>query len=305
MRETTMSFANDQPVPHINATPGVAKRLERGEIVLFAQCPFPLPTADERAKLFELSVDKSDARHIGYDPRLGRVYGCVPAGEASAIWVRDVLERCGREATRWLTGLVPRYANACELDYVAFHPDEEATRTLRLLDRNDLLHVDASRTGPTNGRRLLRLFVNLHPTDPRVWQTSLLFAELFERYKGRLGLPAAAVGKWWRPLSQGLLRLLQPARVPASPYDEFMQRLHDAVKRHDSLQEGARKKCWHFAPESAWLVFTDGVAHAELRGRFVLEIAYYISLDDLACPELAPFALFQRAVDAPAKALAV
>ena len=299
-----MSFANDELVPQINATPGAAERLERGDIVLFAPCPFALPTADERAKLFELSIDTADAGHVGYDRRLGRVYGFLPNRAANAIWLRGVLERTGNEATRWLTDLIPRYAGACELDYVAFHPDEEATRTRRLLDRNDLLHVDASRTGPTNGRRLLRLFVNLHPTDARVWQTSLHFAELFERYKGRLGLPAAAVGKWWRPLSQGLLRLLQPARAPASPYDEFMQRLHDAVKRHDSLQEGARKKCWHFAPESAWLVFTDGVAHAELRGRFVLEIAYYISRDGLACPELAPSALFQRAVDAPAKALA-
>lgn len=283
---------------------GSAVRLERGEILRFAPCPFALPTADERTHLFALRLDAAEANQIEYDPRQHRADGFLPRANAAATWLRDVLARCGSEATRWLASFMPQYAAACELGYVAFHPEEEATRKLRLLDRNDLLHIDAARAQPSNGRRLLRLFVNLHPTDPRVWQTSLLFAELVERYQDIAGLPAATTGPWWRPLSRGLLRLVQPSHKPTSPYDEFLQRLHDALKRHDSFQECAPKKCWHFAPESAWLVFTDGVSHAELRGRFILECAFFISADGLVFPDLAPFALFQRAVDRPGQSLA-
>ena len=39
------------------------------------------------------------------------------------------------------------------------------------------------------GRRILRLFVNINPTDPRIWATSLTFAQVFGRYGRLVGLP--------------------------------------------------------------------------------------------------------------------
>ena len=42
---------------------------------------------------------------------------------------------------------------------MSYRPVEEATRKLRLKARNDLLHVDAFPTRPTNGWRILRCFV--------------------------------------------------------------------------------------------------------------------------------------------------
>ncbi|GEM_PF-1544993 len=281
--------------PTACGTLSAAERLERGEILTFATCPFPLPHSDERTTLFEQHLDAAESKYIGYDPRHHRAFGFVQRSAAETKRLADTLGSWASQATRWLSALLPRYAAACELDYVAFHPEEEATRKLRLLDRNDLLHIDAAPAHPTHGRRLLRLFVNLHPTDPRVWQTSLSFAELFERFGADVGLPAPATGPWWRPLRQGLLRLLQPARPLHAPYDDFMLRFHDFLKRHESFQERTPKRCWHFVPGSAWLAFTDGVSHAELRGRFVLECAFFIARQGLACPELAPFAHFQRA----------
>jgi hypothetical protein len=156
------------------------------------------------------------------------------------------------------------------------------------------LHLDASRRGPSLGRRLLRLFVNLHPTDPRVWLTSVSFAELLQRYRSQWEL-ALQRRTWWHSLQHGFRRLFQEKHSSACLYDDFHAELRTLVRRDEEFQERAPKKCWHFPPDTAWLAFTDGLCHAELRGRFVLEFAWFIPLDSLVCPALAPSAQFQRA----------
>jgi hypothetical protein len=74
-----------------------------------------------------------------------------------------------------------------------------------------------------------------------------------------------------------------------------MLRLHDFLKRCDAFQERAPRRLWHFAPGSAWLVMTDGVSHAELRGRFALEHSYFVAPESLRLPQESPLALLERA----------
>ena len=271
-----------------------AARLECGELISFASCPFALPDGADRTFLFEQRLDGSEPRHIGYDPRACRSYGGLLGDGAHAGRLEQVLARSAAEATRWLQGFCPSYTGGIELEYIAFHPEEEATRKLGVLERNDLLHIDVP-ADHSEGRRLLRVYVNLHPTDARVWQTSLLFAQLLHRFGSQVGLPGPAEAGWWRPLRRGLLRLLQGGHAAASPFEGFMLRLHDFLKQHDGFQERAPKKCWQLGPGACWLAFTDGVAHAELRGRFVLEFAFLVAQHTLACPELSPYAKFERA----------
>lgn len=280
------------PAPTDSAS--VAARLERGELISLSSCPFAIPEGDDRTFLFEQRLDGTGPKHIGYDRRRCRTYGFVPAGGAQADRLQYVLGQTAEHATGWLDEFLPWYAGAAELEYVAFHPEEEATRKLGTLERNDLLHVDVP-SDESRGRRLLRLYVNLHPTDARVWQTSLAFAELLERYGAEVGLPGAAETNWWRPLRLGLRRLWQAGRTPSAPFEGFMLRLHDFLKQHDGFQERAPKKCRQLGAGAAWLVFTDGVAHAELRGRFVLEFAFLVQRHALACPELSPYAQFEGA----------
>ncbi|MCI0680815.1 MAG: Kdo hydroxylase family protein [Gemmataceae bacterium] len=284
--------ASLRPVP--TDAGDIAARLERGELFTFDSCPFALPDSAEREFLFHQTLDGTEAKHIGYEPRPGRVYGLKARDAAHADRLRQTLGRAGEQALSWLHGFFPAYAGGVDLGHVAFHPEEEATRKLGPLERNDLLHVDVP-PPRSEGRRLLRLFVNLHPADPRVWHTSLTLAALLERFGAELGLPTAADAGWWRPVRQGLLRLFHPGRPPASPFEEFMLRLHDFLKRHDNFQERAPRICWQFRPHATWLVFTDGVAHAELRGRFVLEFAFSIAPAKLTCPEASPAAQFERA----------
>src|SRR5262249_5082268 len=180
---------------------------------------------------------------------------------------------------------VPGYARAWHRDRVSFRPEEEATRKLRLTARNDLLHVDAFPSRPTRGWRLLRLFVNINRTEPRVWVTSDTFPALLERYGAAVGLPPPGGTGWAGRLSRRLLGLVHPNRGRRTDYDEFMLRLHDFLKGNEEFQERSRKRVWKFAPGSMWLVLTDTCSHAALRGRYALEHSYFVAPEALVLPE--------------------
>jgi hypothetical protein len=170
---------------------------------------------------------------------------------------------------------------------------------LRLKARNDLLHVDAFPSRPTNGARILRLFVNINPTEPRIWATSLPFARLLEKFGAAAGLPAVQGLGLARRLTDTMLGVFQPARRQRSAYDSFMLRLHDFLKANDDFQERGPKQYWKFPPNSAWLVFTDVTSHAVLRGRYALEHSYFVSSRALALSQESPPALLERACGMP------
>jgi hypothetical protein len=277
-------------------------RLERGEILAYQRCPFALPEDADRQFLMEQEHARWGHKNISFNPHTGEVVGFRHRSAAQPERLRRVLAEFSRSASTWLAQELPDYARAWELDRASLRPEEEATRRLRLTARNDLLHVDAFPTRPTHGRRLLRLFVNFHPSEPRVWATAEPFARLLAQYGKKVGLPVAD-----RPedlvrsaLPSPLSLLLAPfSRGSHSPYDLFMLRLHDYLKTSDDFQERSPKRIWSFPPGSAWLIFADGVAHAELRGRHALEHSYFIATEALALPEEAPAALLARACGLP------
>jgi len=213
--------------------------------------------------------------------------------------LRELLAGFTRSATAWLARTLPRYARAWQLDRVSYRPEEEATRRLRQKARNDLLHVDAFPSRPTQGKRILRLFVNVNPAEPRVWITSDPFAKLLERYGPEAGLPSDHGPGLASRLREGMLQLFRPGRLRRSVYDSFMLRFHDYLKANDAFQEHGPKRFWSFPPGSAWVVFTDTASHAALRGRFALEHSYFVPPEALALPSESPPALLERACGVP------
>jgi hypothetical protein len=73
-----------------------------------------------------------------------------------------------------------------------------------------------------------------------------------------------------------------------------MLRLHHFLKTNDEFQERAPRRMWHFKPGAAWLLFSDAVSHAELRGQYALEHSYFVPPQALALPEESPAALLER-----------
>jgi hypothetical protein len=275
------------------------QRLERGEIIHYPVCPFPLPEGDDRQFLLQQRLASRAHKNISYDPRTGKASGFAYQSLDHALLLRRIFADFSRHVTTWLAQMLPRYASGWRLDQVSFRPEEEATRKLRLKARNDLLHVDAFPSRPTNGWRILRVFANVNLTEPRVWVTSDPFAKLFARFAGQVSLPGNSRFEWLGEVRAGVLRLCRPRRPQRSAYDAFMLRFHDFLKANDEFQERGPKRYWSFAPGSAWLCLTDTASHAALRGRFALEHSYFLSPASLVLPDESPAAILERACGRP------
>jgi hypothetical protein len=227
------------------------------------------------------------------------VAGYLRHSIAESERLRALLAEFSRGTTAWLASVFPRYAAGWQLDRVSFRPEEEATRQLRTTARNDLLHVDAFPSRPTNGHRILRVFANVNPVEPRVWATSEPFGKLLARYGRQAGLPMAQGEGFVERLRRGALGLFRPGRQRRSPYDQFMLRFHNFLKFHEDFQEHSPKRFWKFPPESAWLALTDTTSHAALRGRYALEHSYFLAPETLVLPTESPPALLEKACGIP------
>jgi hypothetical protein len=297
-----MSASQSQsPLP--GATAGISvsleEKLERGEVLYFASCPFTLSQGDDRLFLLQQKLAHHAHKNISYDPHRHEANGFVRTSKEQADRVRDLLASFSKNATAWMVQTFHRYSQGWQLDRVSFRPEEEATRRLRHKARNDLLHVDAFPSRPTNGHRILRLFVNINPVDPRIWVTSDPFGKLLERFGTQAGLPSIEGAPLIHRLQKSVIGLFHPTRAKRSVYDEFMLRFHDYLKGNDEFQEKGPKRFWSFAPNSAWLSFTDTTSHAVLRGRYALEHSYFISPHSLALPNESPPELLAKACNVP------
>jgi hypothetical protein len=270
------------------------ERLEFGELLTWSPCPFALPGANERAFLSQQRL-RTSKKNIDLDPKDGRLTGFQFQSVEQTARLSRIMAEFSQNAATWLAQALPRYAPGLRLDRVTFRPEEEATRKLRLTARNDLLHIDAFPSRPSHGWRILRLYVNIHPTAPRVWATSETFPKLLQQFGTAMGIPPADSESWSARLRRGLLRLFQPETTGSSDYDRFMLRFHHFLKRNDSFQERAPRKLWRFPPWTTWLAFTDALSHAELRGRYALEHSFFVAPNTLTHPELAPAAVLHKA----------
>ena len=104
-------------------------------------------------------------------------------------------------------------------------------------------------------------------------------------YGREVGLPGKSPLGWGRRACEQVLRIVRPDWRRRTAYDVFMLRFHDFLKANDEFQEKCRKRCWAFPPGSAWLVFTDALTHAVLRGRFALEHSYFVRPEALLWPQ--------------------
>ncbi len=272
----------------------LAEQLERGEVVHFSVCPFALPAGDDHVYLLRQRLASRAHKNIGFDPLTGRVSGYALGQAGSADRLQEILASFSHSVTAWLRMTFPSYARGWQLDRVSYRPEEEATRQLRQTARNDLLHVDAFPSRPTNGWRILRVFANINPSEPRVWITGDPFARLLQRYGRQVGLPDGQRPALLQRVGTALLRVVGASRR-RSVYDAFMLRFHNFLKGNADFQKSSTIQHWRFQPGSAWLAITDTASHAVLSGRYALEHSYFLDPATLALPEESPPALLQKA----------
>jgi hypothetical protein len=284
-------LADAAPFPDPSIAPDA---LEREDIVFFPACPIGLPPVGQLDFLRRQEQASFGHKDLCFDPHGGRVTGLKPTHPAETRRLVDVLTQFSDSTLSWVRDAFPAYGPGVVRDRVTLRTTEEATRNLRLTARNDLLHIDNFHTRPANGRRILRVFVNIHPTDPHVWATSERLPQLLERFTARYRLPTRSVTEWVAP-AQPVVRLFTRGRAGRSAYDVWMAKIHHFLKEDETFQATAARRVWTFPPGSMWALFADGVAHAALRGRFVLEHSFFVPVELLHHPEQAPLSLLTTA----------
>lgn len=277
----------------------LCSELEAGNILYFPRTPFDFPDDDVQFLLTRKQTDAAFHKNIAYRPAADRITGIDKSAGPEVDRLRAILRGYSQHSARFLGDLLSPYAGKWKLDFASYRPLEERGRPARLRARNDLPHVDAFPTRPTNGDRILRLFTNLNPAQNRVWITSQTFDVIGPRFAKAIGLPRARGGN---AIQRAFRKIATAAHLPGanrSPYDDFMHRCHNAMKENAEFQEGCPKQRWEFPPHSTWIVFTDFVSHAVLEGQYALEQTFIVARDAMVRPESAPVTILESLAGYP------
>src|SRR5271155_1652604 len=268
--------------------------LEAGNILFSPQTPFAFPDDDLKFLLTRKQTDASFHKNIAYRPAEDRITGLDKSAAGPEVdRLRAIVAGYSQRSNRFLAELLPPYAGKWKLDFASYRPLEEQGRPARLRARNDLPHVDAFPTRPTNGDRILRLFTNINPAQNRVWITAPPFAAIAPHFAKSVGLPLRRSDN---PFSAVLRRMARAANLPGarrSPYDHFMHECHNAMKEDTAFQKSVAMQRWEFPPNSTWIVLTDCVSHAVLEGQYALEQTFIISRRAMVRPEISPIAILE------------
>jgi len=288
-----------QPAQGVARARDYCKALESGEILFFPRSPFPFSKEDGDVLLSQQWAELRMHKNVSYRPADDVLRG-VSGSAATTDRIHSALRNYSTQVIAFLTKFLSPYADQWILDFASFRPFEEDGRDLPLHKRNDLLHVDAFPSRPTRGGRILRVFTNLNPAKPRVWQTTGPFESFARQFAEDAGLRRIAendslltrtVQDWGRKLGvRGMGR---------TPYDAFMLRFHDFLKENSRFQSGCPKVRLEFPPLATWMVFTDGVAHAVLSGQYALEQTFLVPAGALVAPEQAPYRILEKIAGRP------
>lgn len=272
--------------------------LESGQILFFREPPFDLPAKDREYLVSQQWPESRLHKNVSYRPG-GDVLRGVAGDSATVERVHSILRGYSERVLRFAADLAAPYAGKWTVDFASFRPFEEERRGLPLHKRNDLLHVDAFPSRPTRGGRILRIFTNLSPSKVRVWDTTGEFESLARQFAEDAGLQrfaersalSRAVHDW-----AGKLGFRGGGRTA---YDMFMLHFHDYLKENSDFQRNFPKNRLEFPPMATWLVFTDGVAHAAMSGRYAIEQTLLISPRALVAPERAPYRILEMIAGRP------
>jgi hypothetical protein len=260
--------------------------LEDGGLIFFPQLRFAL--LDTERRFLDAGALQAGTKNISYEENRQSLKGStLAAGDAQDL--RGMLARFAGHARALVRALLPRYEGALEAARASFRPVEAAGRAASWRQDDRRLHVDAFPSRPNQGRRLLRVFSNVHPGGvDRVWKLGEPFAGVACRY-----LPSLPRH---RPAAAALLHLVGATRSRRTEYDHIMLQLHDRMKADDDYQANAPATVLRFPPGSTWIVCTDGVPHAALSGQFMMEQTFLLPVEAMLDPSRAPLRVLERAL---------
>ena len=280
----------------------VADDLERGRIVKFVPSPVPLPDASDAAFLLQDLPERLKLKNISYHPETDSVRGFRGTPDERSR-ITAILKRHNADVQHFLERAIPALTPGWVVATCSIRPLEEQGRHLSAHASNELVHFDAGAYGATHGDRILRFFVNLNPTRPRVWISKGDFTSVFARWGARAGLARsdlapAPLDRLRTAITRAVGGFVPAARLlDGSPYDSTMRRFHNFLKDTPAFQESPEgHEQLEFEPSSAWMVFTDSVSHACISGQIAFVSTFIIPLQNCRLPEFTPYHILERGV---------
>jgi hypothetical protein len=274
--------------------------MERAEVVFFRRPPIELPSKQDLEFLRDGLPRALQVKNISYHPESDS----IPRFDA-APEIKDRVERIlrahGKRVEAFLQQSLPDFVPGWTMGTTSFRSIEERGRNLKPRSSNELVHIDAGAYGATNGARILRFFVNVHPERDRVWGTKGSFNALMQRHrelwsaakgnKAEVPLHKSPLDRAFSGLVKAVSKVYPIAQVAdSSPYDRSMRRIHNYMKENPSFRDSrAGYQEIHFPPLSAWMVFTDGISHSVLTGQHALVTTLLVPLANCRTPELSPY----------------
>jgi len=263
---------------------GRAERaLEAGMILYAPGLQFGLSASEQRF----LSPDylNGKSKNISFQPATGALGGTSCQG-ADRQELTVMLRRFFSQATGLMQSLCPSYKDALRPGLASFRPAEIAGRASSWRKDDTRLHVDAFPSRPNQGRRILRLFTNVNSASPRVWRAGEPFEQAAKKFLPRLRPPFP--GSLW------LLKRLHITKGTRSLYDHFMLGIHDAMKADERYQAQVQQAEIAFPAGATWACFTDAVSHAAMSGQHAFEQTFYLPVNAMRDPSLAPVRVLER-----------
>jgi hypothetical protein len=138
----------------------VTDTLEDGKVIFLPHLPFIIEP-HEQICLSPTYLDSS-TKNISLNPVTETLSGFV-ASEQQEQLLGHLMQRFKHAAKKLALNLCPSYTDFLEVGRTSFRPAEILGRKTSFRKDDTRLHVDAFPSSPTQGRRILRVFSNIHP----------------------------------------------------------------------------------------------------------------------------------------------
>lgn len=263
--------------------------LEEGHVLLFPNLSFELHPGEH--PFLTPNCIHPRSKNISYSSKDKQLKGSsFPQGLTSEP-LKNLMHRFQSHSQKLLNALIPHYQNELESGRVSYRPVEISGRKTSVRQDDTRIHIDAFSATPLHGKRILRVFSNINPHgQARVWNLGETFEEIVDQFKNKLTHPFPGI--------RSLFHFVGITKSYRSLYDHLMLQLHDFMKKSDHYQNSSKKTEVSLPANSTWVVMTDKASHAALRGQYILEQTFYLPWEKMQDPELSPFRILTRLLNA-------
>ncbi|PLQ02617.1 3-deoxy-D-manno-oct-2-ulosonic acid (Kdo) hydroxylase [Cupriavidus pauculus] len=272
--------------PETRAT--LRRELEQGAVLYFPDLAFRFQPGEERF----LDPRYSDGKSKNINLRANDKAVRGAAGTQQDLTdLYNLIHRYATSSESLIRTLFPEYEGHMTRAGTSLRPSEIAGRPVSWRKDDTRLHVDSFPSNPMLGKRLLRVFHNIDPEAPRVWRVGEPFGDFATRFVPKTH------GMW--PGQAWLMKTLHITKRERSEYDHRMLQLHDLAKADLDYQKTVPQQEFHFPPGATWIVFSDQLLHAAMRGKAMMEQTIYLDAAAIGDRTHSPEAVLSRMLGKP------